>query len=350
MIEVLGAFLRALGLIQACLGLSLIFNVLLACVLLVKLLMLVFVSCSAHTSRLSSLLEETFIFVVSAIVLLIAVILHWLVVHILVRVSSLINLLWGVGVNVVAVVVLEITFVCTFKVVDKVLHLLHLRLGLNSSWGFYDCFLAYAQVLQDGLNLFLSLLTFIGWDFLTFFVVGLGIKNLLRIVFGVFLIFSIVVVSVIFVDKVSLVAHKSNFDIFVRKLTDFAEPVSQINVRLIVGHVIYQEGTHSKSVVSGCDSQEFIIAWGIPDLSFDFLSAVGQLLSFKQELNSTGWLWSWLVVASSTSQQEVSFTHTGISDDDQLVKVVKCLGWIVKCIWLSTSSWAVLLDRIWSDS
>lgn len=78
--------------------------------------------------------------------------------------------------------------------------------------------------------------------------------------------------------------------------------------------------------------EEVLGTRSVPDLCFHFLIAVGKIDGTEQEFDSVSLLRTRIVVVLGDPEQEVGLSDSLIADDNDLVKVVECLGWIVQRI------------------
>lgn len=130
--------------------------------------------------------------------------------------------------------------------------------------------------------------------------------------------------------EVLLVGNKSNLHVLIRVLSDFIQPLPQIFERVQVSHVINQEGTNCKPIVSRSYAKKLPCPRSIPQLSSNRLVAVGQRRQLGSELDAVGCLGFFLEGPLANSEHKIGLSNLLIANHDEFVKVVEVFVWVLK--------------------
>lgn len=114
--------------------------------------------------------------------------------------------------------------------------------------------------------------------------------------------------------QIALVSYQHDDDVRVRMIPQLLQPPRHILVRLMLADIVDEQGTDSSSVVGRCDGSVSFLTRGIPDLCLDRLRI--DLNRSGCELYTDGGLGVKVELIACESTQEIGFTNSGVSDQD----------------------------------
>lgn len=136
-------------------------------------------------------------------------------------------------------------------------------------------------------------------------------------------VLSIAVFPVVLVDQVALVRHKTNDDIVVRELPDLLEPISKVDERLNIAHIVHEEGSNCEPIMRCRDAQELFGTRRVPDLGPYGLIAIWQRNVLDNVFYAVCRLRLCLIDVLAHSEQEIRFAYPFISNYDDFIEVVE---------------------------
>jgi hypothetical protein len=130
------------------------------------------------------------------------------------------------------------------------------------------------------------------------------------------------------VSQIGLVSNQHDDNVTVGMVSQLFEPSGDVLVCLVLADIVDEQGTDGAAVVSRGDGAVTLLASGIPDLSLDGL--VVDLDAACSKLDTDGRLRIKVELVAGETAQEVGFTDTRISDQDDLEEELRELlvvGW-----------------------
>lgn len=97
-------------------------------------------------------------------------------------------------------------------------------------------------------------------------------------------------------------------------VSQLLQPSCDVLVCLVLADIVHEQCSYRSSIVGRCNSTISFLTSSIPDLCFDGLRIY--LDGSSRELYADGGLGIEVELISCESTQEVGFTNTGVSDQD----------------------------------
>ena len=89
---------------------------------------------------------------------------------------------------------------------------------------------------------------------------------------------------------------------------------------MLFGHIVYNHDSTSSLVVLLSDGSISLLTGCIPDLEFDFFAV--HIDSLRGKLDADGWFIGSVEFVLGVSDENVGFSDTGVSDDDDFEKIL----------------------------
>ena len=119
---------------------------------------------------------------------------------------------------------------------------------------------------------------------------------------------------------ISFVGNEYFLDVGDRMLVNLFEPILNVIKSDLFSTIVHQEDTHGSFVVCLCNRSKSLLSRSVPNLQLYRL--IGNIYSFYPEVYPDGrHVGCWELVVRK-SQEQTSFAHTTITDDDQLKKII----------------------------
>ena len=115
-------------------------------------------------------------------------------------------------------------------------------------------------------------------------------------------------------SQIALISHQHDDDVRICVIPQLLQPPRHILVCLVLADIVDEQSSHCSSVVGRCDGSISLLSGSIPDLRLDRLRIY--LDRSGCELYTDGRLRVEVELIAGETTQEIGFTNTGVSDQD----------------------------------